>query len=69
MSPKLPSLTGVALVRVLKRAGWHEIRQQSSHVILGHPDNPKLVVVPVHKGHDVKKGILADIPRGRWAIA
>lgn len=61
MAPKLPSVTGANLVRALKRAGWYEIRQQGSHIMLGHTDNPKLIVVPVHKGHDVKKGLLADI--------
>ena len=58
---RLPSVKGTELVRALKRAGWYEIRQESSHVILGHPDNSKLLVVPVHRGQDVKKGILADI--------
>lgn len=61
MSPHLPGVRGSDLVREWRRAGWHEIRQESSHVILGHTDSSKLLVVPVHKGQDVKQGILADI--------
>lgn len=61
MSPKLPSVKGSNLVRVLKRIGWRELRQHGSHVVMEHPDNPKIIVIPVHGGQDVKKGILADI--------
>jgi len=46
---------------LLKRDGWTEVRQKSSHVIMQHPTNSKRLTVPFHSGKEVKKGLLKAI--------
>ena len=60
MSPKLPRITAVAMLRALQKDGWQVIRQRGSHVILEHATKPGLVVVPNHRG-DVRPGTLKSI--------
>jgi predicted RNA binding protein YcfA (HicA-like mRNA interferase family) len=51
MGERLPRVTAVEALRVLKRAGWQELRQSGSHVQLGHPDRPGMrVTVARHSG-------------------
>ena len=50
MSPKLPRITVAELLRALHRAGWRDIRQSGSHLILEHPTRPGYVTVAVHAG-------------------
>ena len=58
---KLPSISGERLVRVLKRAGFIELRQRGSHVSLEKrtPERVFRTVVPMHK--TLAKGTLSDI--------
>jgi predicted RNA binding protein YcfA (HicA-like mRNA interferase family) len=48
------------ILRFLLRNGYTEARQTGSHLILKHSDR-KTVVVPVHKGKDLPKGLLLRI--------
>jgi predicted RNA binding protein YcfA (HicA-like mRNA interferase family) len=48
MSPRLPRITAVELLRALKHAGWEPVRQSGSHVTLKHPIKPGTVTVPRH---------------------
>ncbi|MEO9028978.1 MAG: type II toxin-antitoxin system HicA family toxin [Ktedonobacteraceae bacterium] len=62
MSPKQPRITGIEVIRALKRAGWLFERQHGSHVYLKHPDLPGLrVTVAVHSGEIVKPKTLQSI--------
>ncbi|MGH2459440.1 MAG: type II toxin-antitoxin system HicA family toxin [Chloroflexota bacterium] len=61
MSPKLPRITARELVRVLHRAGWYDDEQSGSHLSLRHPTRPGKLIVPNHKGTDLKVGTLASI--------
>lgn len=63
MSKELPQLRAHELVRVLKRAGFVERRQQGSHLILQHPETRRMVVVPMHQGRDIPPGTLRGILR------
>ena len=47
---KLPRITGIDLLRALKRNGWQEVRQEGSHVQLKHPSKPGRVTVASHRG-------------------
>lgn len=58
---KLPALTGVQLVKALKRAGFIEDRQKGSHLILIHPVSNVRIVIPVHAGKTIKKPLLRAI--------
>jgi len=61
MSSQLPSLTSAKVVRALKGAGFVEIRQKGSHLILYNKDSKSRVVIPVHRGRDIKKPLLKKI--------
>lgn len=44
--PKLPVLSGAALIKTLKKAGFEEVRQRGSHVTLRKGEYR--TVVPLH---------------------
>jgi predicted RNA binding protein YcfA (HicA-like mRNA interferase family) len=60
--PRLPRLTSDELLTVLRRAGWEQIRQRGSHVVLHRPGGGRPLVVPSH-GKALKTGTLAAILR------
>ena len=63
MSPKLPALKPVAVLRALEGAGFFVHHSTGSHRILKHPDHPQLrITVPFH-GKDLKLGTLRSIIR------
>ena len=57
--PKLPRISGAAIVKALERLGFIKIRQSGSHVIMRRA--AKGCVVPMHR--EVKVGTLAGILR------
>lgn len=52
--------TARQLLGFLLRNGYEETRQTGSHLILKHPTR-KTVVVPVHRGKDLPKGLFLRI--------
>ena len=59
---KLPSVSGEQAVKALSKAGFVVHHQKGSHVTMKHPSNPsRRIVVPVHKGKDLGKGLLLSI--------
>ncbi len=60
--PKLPVLSGIEIIKILKKIGFEPVRQKGSHVILRHvSDLKRAVVVPNHK--EVDSGTLIEIIR------
>lgn len=57
--PKLPHVSGAAVVRALERLGFEKIRQSGSHVIMRRGSNG--CVVPMHS--EIKVGTLAGVLR------
>ena len=57
--PKLPHVSGSAVVKALERLGFTKIRQSGSHVIVRR--GSKGCVVPMHS--EVKVGTLAGVLR------
>jgi predicted RNA binding protein YcfA (HicA-like mRNA interferase family) len=57
--PKLPRISGAAIVRALERLGFEKLRQAGSHVIMRR--GSKGCVVPLHS--EVKVGTLAGVLR------
>lgn len=49
------------LLKIMKKDGWHEVRQSGSHIIMKHPSKPNLVTVPFHASKEVKTGTLRAI--------
>ncbi|MBI2863972.1 MAG: type II toxin-antitoxin system HicA family toxin [Chloroflexi bacterium] len=54
-------MTATRLVRALHRAGWYDDEQSGAHLSLRHPNKAGKVVVPIHKGKDLKLRTLASI--------
>lgn len=57
--PKLPHVSGAAVIRTLERLGFEKARQSGSHVIMRR--GAKGCVVPLHS--EVKVGTLAGLLR------
>ena len=55
--PKLPSLSGKELIRVLEKSGFQVVRRRKSHVSLQKGTYRN--IVPLH--HDLAKGTLLGI--------
>jgi predicted RNA binding protein YcfA (HicA-like mRNA interferase family) len=45
------------LLRLIKRAGWIEIRQSGSHIVLRHPDKGETMIFPNHGSAEMGKGL------------
>jgi predicted RNA binding protein YcfA (HicA-like mRNA interferase family) len=61
----LPVCKSSELVRVVLKLGYHLDRQKGSHAIYIREIDQARVVIPMHKGKDIKpktlKGILEDM--------
>ncbi|MBI5190169.1 MAG: type II toxin-antitoxin system HicA family toxin [Nitrospirae bacterium] len=60
---KLPSVTGEQLLKALVKDGYKVLRQKGSHVVVSKVvgDEELTFPVPVHKGKDIKPGLLNGI--------
>ena len=57
-----PTVTGAQLVKALRKLGFEVIRIKGSHHFLQHSDG-RCMVVPVHRGETLGRGLLAQILR------
>lgn len=57
-----PALSGLQLIKALRRFGFELIRVKGSHHFLRHPDG-RCTVVPVHRSETIGRGLLAQILR------
>ena len=64
---KLPLLGPNELTRVLGHLGFKFNRQKGSHIIFTHQDN-RMVVVPIHSGRKIGKGLLSSIIKNQLRI-
>lgn len=48
------------VIKVLAKVGFKPVRQKGSHVILKR-ENGKVIVVPVHRGEEIGRGLLSKI--------
>lgn len=59
--PPLPVISGREAVRAFERAGWHLLRRESSHVILGKSGVPAVLSIPDHR--TLRRGTLRGLIR------
>lgn len=59
---RLPLISGQAMCALLETLGFEVVRQRGSHVFLSHPDG-RSIVVPVHGGEDLGRGLIRTILR------
>ncbi|MFH1545630.1 MAG: type II toxin-antitoxin system HicA family toxin [archaeon] len=57
---KLPTVKPEKLIKIVKKLGFEEIHVKGSHHVFKHSDGRRLVV-PVHKGKNIGKGLLLKI--------
>lgn len=57
---KLPMLSAREFVKILKKMGFEQIRQEGGHIFLRHPDG-RTTVVPNHPREDIDRGLLNKI--------
>lgn len=58
---KLPVVTARDVIRVAERVGFEFDRQRGSHAVYRRASDQRRIVVPVHKGRDLKPGTLRGI--------
>ncbi len=58
---KLPSVTARDVVRIAERLGFAFDRQKGSHAIYFRASDKRRLVIPVHKGRDLKPGTLRGL--------
>jgi predicted RNA binding protein YcfA (HicA-like mRNA interferase family) len=49
------------LVHILEADGWYSTGQTGSHRHFRHPVKPGLLIVPMHTGKEIGKGLLHSI--------
>lgn len=59
---KLALITPARMARLLQHLGFSLIRQQGSHAYFRHPDG-RATVVPMHRGEDLRRGLIRAILR------
>ena len=57
---KVPQLTAIELVKILRKIGLEVIRQQGSHMFLKN-NNGRTTVIPNHPGEKLDRGLLNKI--------
>ncbi|TSJ43891.1 type II toxin-antitoxin system HicA family toxin [Mucilaginibacter corticis] len=45
------------LLRLIKQAGWVEVRQSGSHIILRHPNHKENLIYPSHGSKEISTGL------------
>ncbi len=58
---KLPVLTAREVIRIAERLGFEFDRQKGSHAVYLRVSDKRRIVVPVHKGRDLKPGTLRGL--------
>lgn len=65
MSSRLPIVTSREVIKVVKRIGFTFDRQSGSHAVFIYKEKKMRIVIPIHKGKDIKpktlKGIIEDM--------
>jgi predicted RNA binding protein YcfA (HicA-like mRNA interferase family) len=58
---RLPSVTARELIRVAEKLGFVFDRQKGAHAVYLRQADRRRLVVPVHKGRDLKPGTLRGL--------
>ena len=53
-------MTAREIERLIRQAGWVEIRCKGGHMQFGHKDKPHTITIPQHSG-DISKGTAHSI--------
>ena len=57
---KLPQLTALEIVKIIKKLGFEFLRQKGSHMFFKHSDG-RVTTIPNHPGQEIGPGLLNSI--------
>ncbi len=58
---RLPTIRAAELLKFLRSKGFVPLRQAGSHLTLYNQERDIAVTVPIHKGHDLGRGLTLRI--------
>ena len=58
---KLPSVSAREVIRIAEKIGFAFDRQRGSHAVYLRASDHRRLVIPVHKGRDLKPGTLRGL--------
>ena len=58
---RLPVVTARRLIKIAEKLGFEFDRQKGSHAVYIRPSDKRRIVIPVHKGRDLKPGTLRGL--------
>lgn len=58
---RLRVLKPAEFLRALRKAGFQEVHQRGSHVVMVHCANGKRISVPFHGGRDISRALVKKI--------
>ena len=58
---KLPVVPGRDCVRIAEKLGFEFDRQKGSHAVYIRSSDKRRIVIPIHKGRDLKPGTLRGL--------
>jgi predicted RNA binding protein YcfA (HicA-like mRNA interferase family) len=58
---RLPTLNSKQVIKVLKRAGFQDVRQTGSHLIFINKEIHKIIPIPIHSKGALKRNLLFSI--------
>lgn len=58
---KLPSVSAREVIRIAEKIGFAFDRQKGSHAVYLRASDNRRLVIPVHKGRDLKPGTLRGL--------
>ena len=61
MSPPLPTVTARQVVRAAEKLGFTLDRQRGSHAVYIRNSDGRRIVIPMHKGKDIRVGLLRSL--------
>ena len=61
MNPPLPTVTSRQVARAAEKLGFTFDRQRGSHAVYIRNSDGRRIVIPMHKGKDIRVGLLRSL--------
>jgi predicted RNA binding protein YcfA (HicA-like mRNA interferase family) len=61
VNPPLPTVTARQVVRAAEKLGFTLDRQRGSHAVYIRNSDGRRIVIPMHKGKDIRVGLLRSL--------
>ena len=65
--PKLKPVSPNDLIKIAERLGYRFVRQKGSHATFAN-ENGKIVVIPIHSGRKIDRGLLLKIIKKEFVL-